>query len=161
LFFSLAAANHLGIMVFAYASILFFWYYPSRLGKGSAAWVYLGCVAKIWLNETLQLLSWPLHVFYAHFLLAYSALVCLSVLQWRKSHGNPLHRALLKWLMSTVLVSLGLTVLLFYAPVVLTGKPIASNVMTFGAVFLFYLGLVIGNIRYHQFDMDQWWIKAW
>lgn len=161
LFITLAAANHLGIMLFAYAAVLFFWYYPHQFGNIPAAWVYVLGVLTLWLNETLQIFSWPIHAFYAHFLMAYTLLFGLAILQWRKSRGMLVERAALKWLMVTILVSLGATVVLFYVPVILTGSPIASNVLTFGSVFLFYLGLVIGNIRYHQFDMDQWWLRAW
>ena len=118
-------------------------------------------VAALWLNETLQWLSWPAHVFYAHFVVAYCLLVIFAFLQWRKSRGAPLERAMLKWLLATMLLSLGFTIVLFYVPIILTGKPIASTVLTFGAVFVLYLGLVIGNIRYHQFDMEHWWITAW
>lgn len=161
LFYGLATLNHLGIMIFAYASILFFWYYPHPYRKLPAVWIYVIGVLVLWLNETLQLFSWPVHAFYAHFLLAYTLLFGLAILQWRKSRDMPVERAALRWLMVTVLLSLGATIALFYIPVVLTGSPIASNVLTFGSVFLFYLGLVIGNIRYHQFDMDQWWLRAW
>lgn len=161
LFFGLASLNHLGIMVFAYAAILVFWYYPQRLGSQSAGWITAFGVIVLWINETLQWLSWPIHSFYAHFVVAYCMLVLFSSLQWRKSRGAPLQRAMLKWLLFIVLLSLGFSILLFYVPIIITGKPIASNVLTFGAVFLFYLGLVVGNIRYRQFDMEHWWIKAW
>lgn len=161
LFFALSSINHLGIMVFAYSAILFFWYYPKRLGTGPAVRIWLLGIGSIWLNETLQWLSWPIHAFYAHFVVAYCLLLLVSILQWHKTRGSQADRILLKWLLTTVLVSLGFAILLFYVPVIYTGKPIASNVLTFGSVFLFYLGLVIGNIRYHQFDMERWWIEAW
>lgn len=160
-FFALATTNHLGIMVFAYAAILFFWYYPRRLGNGHAALIYVVGVSALWLNETLQWLSWPAHVFYAHFLVAYGLLFLFSYLQWHKSRGVPLERVMLKWLLTVMLLCLGLTLVMFYGPVILTGKPIASTVVTFGSVFLFYLGLVAGNIRFHQYDMENWWIRAW
>ncbi|TAJ77725.1 MAG: hypothetical protein EPO42_09425 [Gallionellaceae bacterium] len=161
LFFGLASANHLGIMVFAYAAILFLWFYPQRLGKGPAAWIFLSGVAAIWLNETLQWLSWPVHTFYAHFVVAYFLLVLFSIMQWRKLSAVPRERAMLRWLLSTMLLSLGFAIALFYAPIILAGKPIASTVLTFGSIFVFYLGLVIGTIRYRQFDMQHWWITAW
>ena len=162
LFFSLAAANHLGIMVFAYAANLFFWYYPIKLGKGSAAWViFLFGVAALWLNETLQWLTWPAHAYYAHFVVAYSLLVLFAFLQWRKSRSAPLERSMLKWLLVTILLSLGFTIALFYLPIILTGESIASTVLTFGSVFGFYLGIVISNIRFQQFDMEHWWLRAW
>lgn len=162
LFFGLAAANHLGIMVFAYAANLFFWYYPIKLGNGPAAWVFffLG-VAALWLNETLQWLSWPVHAYYAHFVVAYSLLVVFAFFQWRKSRDAPLERAMLKWLLASILLSLGFTIALFYVPIILTGEPIASTALTFGSVFGFYLGIVISNIRFHQFDMEHWWLRAW
>jgi signal transduction histidine kinase len=161
LFYSLAALNHIGIMMFAYATILFFWYFPQRLGRGPAAWIYTIFVAALWLNETLQLLSWPGHAYYAHFIFAYSVLVVFSYLQWRKSRSAPQERAMLKWMLTNMLFCMGFTVALFYGPVIFTGKPIASTILTFGSVFVFYIGLLIGNIRYHQFDMELWWLRAW
>jgi signal transduction histidine kinase len=160
-FFALASGNHLGIIVFAYAAILFFWYYPRKLANGPAAWVFVAWVAALWLNETLQWWSWPAHVYYAHFVIAYGLLILLTLLQWFKSRGAPLERAMLKWLLATILLSLGFTIALFYVPIIVTGKPIASTVLTFSAVFVFYVGLVIGIIRYHQFDMQHWWLTAW
>ena len=161
LFYSLAALNHIGIMMFAYATILFFWYFPQRLGKGPAALVYAVFVAALWLNETMQWLSWPAHAYYAHFVFAYSVLILFSYLQWRKSRKAPQERALLKWMLTNMLFCMGFTIALFYGPVIFTGKPIASTILTFGSVFVFYIGLLIGNIRYHQFDMELWWLRAW
>ena len=161
LFRILAATNHLGIMVFAYAAVLFFWYYPKKLCSGPAAKLCVAGVSALWLNETMQWLSWPAHAFYAHFVLAYCLLLIFSYQQWQQTRLQPLQRAMLKWLLATMVLSLGFTVAVFYGPVILTGKPIASTVMTFCSVFLFYLGLVIGNIHYHQFDMEYWWIRAW
>ena len=161
LFFALASVNHLGIMVFAYSTSLFLWFYPTRLGNGPAAWVFVLGIAAIWLNETLQWLSWPAHAFYAHFVLAYFLLVFFTYLQWRKSRRAPLDRVMLKWLLLTILLSMGFTIVFFYAPIILTGKPIASMVLTFASVFALYLGLIIGSIRYQQFDMEHWWVRAW
>lgn len=161
LFYGLQYANHLGIMVFAYSTSLFLWFYPTRLGNGPAAWVFGLGIAAIWLNETLQWLSWPAHAFYAHFVLAYFLLVFFTFLQWRKSGRAPLDRVMLKWLLLTILLSMGFTIVFFYAPIILTGKPIASMVLTFASVFALYLGLIIGSIRYQQFDMEHWWVRAW
>jgi signal transduction histidine kinase len=161
LFFALTSINHLGIMVFAYSAILFFWFYPKRLSTAPSHWILVIGVFALWLNETVQWLSWPMHVFYAHFVVAYSMLVVLAVVQWRLSKGDPLRRAMLKWLLATMLLCLGFTIAMYYVPIMLIGKPIASEVLTFGAVFLFYIGLVVGNIRYRQFDMELWWIRVW
>ena len=161
LFFALASLNHLGIIVFAYATILFYWYYPQRLGNGPAVMVFVVGVPALWLNETLQLLSWPAHAYYAHFVVAYCLLIFFSVMQWRKSGDATLERAMLKWLIATMLLSLGFTIALFYVPIIIAGKPIASTTLTFSAVFALYIGLIIGIVRYHQFDMQHWWVTAW
>jgi hypothetical protein len=161
LFYSLASLNHIGIMMFAYATILFFWYFPQRLGRGPAALIYALFVAALWLNETMQWMSWPAHAYYAHFIFAYSVLVIVSYLQWKNSRSAPQERAMLKWMLTNLLFCMGFTVALFYGPVIYTGKPIASTILTFGSVFVFYMGLLIGNIRYHQFDMELWWLRAW
>lgn len=161
IFHALSVGNHLGIMVFAFSAILFFWYYPRRLGQGPAALLITLGVAALWLNETLQWWSWPAHVFYAYFVVAYCVLVLFTLLQWRKSRDNPLERALLKWLLATMLLSLGFTIALFYIPVIVMGKSIASMAMTFSSVFVLYISLIFGTIRYHQFDMHYWWKSAW
>jgi signal transduction histidine kinase len=161
LFYSLASLNHIGIMMFAYATILFFWYFPQRLGRRPAALIYTIFVAALWLNETMQWLSWPAHAFYAHFVFAYCVLVVFSYQHWQKSRRAPQERAMLKWMLSNMLFCMGFTIALFYGPVIFTGKPIASTILTFGSVFVFYIGLLIGNIRYHQFDMELWWLRAW
>jgi len=159
-FFALASGNHFGIFVFAYSAILFFWYYPRKLANGPVTAAFITGVFSLWLNETLQWWSWPAHVYYAHFMIAYCLLILFTLLQWAKSKGAPLERSMLKWLLATIILSLGFTIAMFYLPIILTGKPIASTVLTFSAVFAFYVGLIIGIIRYHQFDMHHWWISA-
>ena len=67
---------------------------------------------------------------------------------------------MLKWMLTTMSVTLGFNVVLFCIPIIWTGKPITSTVLTFGSVLVFYLGLVIGNIRYQQFDLEHWWFRA-
>ncbi len=161
LFFALSSLNHLGIMVFAYCTNLFFWYYPGKFSNKSVAWVFVVWIAAIWLNETLQWLSWPFHAFYLHFVVAYCVLVLFAILQWRQSTNAPLQRAILKWMLASMLISLGFTIFMFYIPVIMFAKPIATTVLTFSAVFALYLSLVIGIVRFQQFNMHHWWLKAW
>ncbi|MBI3479099.1 MAG: hypothetical protein HY016_01895 [Nitrosomonadales bacterium] len=160
-FFALVAISHLGLVVFAYAAILTFWYYPRRLGNGPAAWLFALWGAAIWLNETLQWWNTPPHPYYAHLVVAFFMLVLLTSLQWRQFRGVPLERAMLKWMLSTMVITLGFNVLLFCVPIIWAGLPVTSTALTFGSVFVFFLGLTIGNIRYHQFDLEHWWFKAW
>jgi signal transduction histidine kinase len=161
LFFALVSANHLGLMVYAYIGILFFWYYPQKLGNAPLAWVLVIWIAAIWFNETIQLWSWPIHSYYAHIVVVYFLLIFFIILQWRKSQGAPLERAMLKWLLAAILICLGFASAFFYVPIILTGKSIVSTVLSFAALFALYLCLAIGIVRYHQFDMQYWWLSAW
>ena len=160
-FFNLVAVSHLGLFVFTGAMVLTFWYYPRRLWNGPAAWLFVIWVTAIWLNETLQWWTWPGHPYYAHYVVAYLSLQFFTYLQWRKSRDAPLERAMLKWTLGTMTVTLGVNLLVFCIPIILTEKPIASTALAFASIFVFYLGLVIGVIRYQQFDMQHWWLKAW
>ena len=160
-YFILVSASHLGFVIFAYSAILTFWYYPRKLGNGPATLLFVIFGLGIWLNEILQLWTWPAHPFYAHFVVAYILLLLFTYLQWRKSRGVPLERAMLKWMLVTMSITLGLNIALFCIPIILSGKPVASTGLTFGSIFMFYLGLVIGIIRYQQFDMERWWFRAW
>jgi signal transduction histidine kinase len=160
-YFALVSASHFGFVAFAYAAILTFWYYPRKLGNGPAAWFFAIWGIAIWLNETLQWRTWPAHPFYAHFVVAYCLLFIFTVLQWRKSRSAPMERAMLRWMLTTMSVTLGLNIVLFCLPIIFSGKPIASTALTFASIFVFYLGLVIGIIRYQQFDMERWWLRAW
>lgn len=160
-FFALVSISHLGLVFFAYAAILTFWYYPKKLGNAPAAWLFAVWGLAVWLNETLQWRTWPAHPFYAHLVVAYCLLVLFTFMQWQKSRGSPLERAMLRWMLATMSVTLGLNVLLFCLPIILTGKPVTTTSLTFGSVFVFYLGLIVGNIRYKQFDLEHWWFRAW
>ena len=160
LFYVLVSASHLGFGIFAYAAILTFWYHPRRLGGHHMAWLLAIWGAATWLNETLQW-SWLTHPFYGPLVLAFFLLILFTVLQWRKCTQAPAERAMLKWMLTTMLITLGLNVVSFCIPIIWTGAPVTSTTLTFGAVFAFYLGLSIGNIRYRQFDLQHWWFRAW
>lgn len=160
-FFALVAISHLGLVIFSYAAILTFWYYPRKLSNAPAIRLFAVWGAFVWLNETLQWWTWPGHPFYSHLVVAYLFLVLFTCLQWINSRGTPDKRAMLRWMLGTMTVTLGLNVVLFCIPIIMTGKPITSTTLTFGSVFVFFFGLVIGNIRYKQFDFEHWWFRAW
>lgn len=159
--FGLVSLSHLGFVIFTNAAILTFWYFPRKLGSAPVVWLFAIWGLAVWLNETMQWLTWPGHPYYAHYLVAYFLIILFTVLQWRKLRSAPLERAMLRWMLGTMVVTLGFIVILFCIPIMVTGKPLTSTAVALSSVLMFYLGLVIGNIRYRQFDLQHWWFRAW
>lgn len=161
LFRSLAELNHLGILLFTYATLALLWHYPRRLARFPGAIVVMLAALAIWLNELFQWRDWPVHSFYLPIMLALPVAVAFATLQWRGSAGLPLERAALKWFLLSVFVSLGAALALFFLPVVLYRQPVTSMTATFCIVLTMYAGLALGIFHYRLFELERWWFKSW
>ncbi|HYW93912.1 MAG TPA: ATP-binding protein [Gammaproteobacteria bacterium] len=161
LFRSLAELNHLGVLVFAYATLGLLWHYPRRLGRFPAATLVMLVALAVWVNEIFQWHDWPVHSFYLPIIATVPASVVFAGSQWRRSAGMPLERAALKWFLLSVFLSLGVALALFFVPVVIDQRPLSSIDATFAIVLMMYAGLALGIFHYRLFELERWWFKAW
>ncbi|HET7371602.1 MAG TPA: hypothetical protein VFK45_12285 [Gammaproteobacteria bacterium] len=160
-FHPLELVNQAGILLFAIAGSAMLWCYPRRLTRFPLHWAMLAAGALVWLNLLVQWRNLPIHNVYIPLFTAYLLAVGLSLVQWRRTRGDPLARAALKWLMLSIFLTTGVALLLFFVPVVFGGRPLSSAVATGGIGLLMFIGLAAGVLRYRLFDLERWWLDIW
>ena len=160
-FQALAVSNHFGNMLFGYSALALLWYCPQHLGRLPVVRMIYFSMLLIWINETLQLFEWPFHTYYLQFNFPFIFGVFFAVFQWRKARGQPLERAALKWFLLSIFISIGLTMLFFFIPVVFQTSPLVSIFTANGIIFSMYVGLALGVTRYRLFNLERWWLATW
>lgn len=156
LFFALSALNHLASFMFGAALMGIFLSHPRPLVKP----VWLGVLFLVfflwWLTDVLRIapdLDWGNRfAVMTEMLLA----MAFAVVQWRKSRGDPLDRAALRWFILSMLLGSGLFILSIVASASLGWLPPIPQGYAFGFFLLIYIGIALGLRRYRLFDLDEW-----
>ncbi len=160
-FYILSAINHLGNMLFGYSALGLLWLSPQKISSFPVVKLIYLSMLLIWLNETFQIYEWPLHTYYLQFNFPFVFAILFAILQWKKSKVQPLERAALKWFLLSVSLSVGLTMLFFFTPVVIHTSPLVSIFTANAIIFTMYIGLALGVTRYRLFELEHWWVESW
>lgn len=161
-FKALCSINHLGVTLFAYSALILLYYYPRRIGTLPFALIGFTAVGLIWINETFQIVQWPLHAFYIPELIApYLAGLLLARQQWRLTRQHPIERASLLWFLLTVFLSIGSAVVLYLGPTLFGEQPILPTWLAQSMLLTLYAGFALGALRYRLFDIERWWFASW
>ncbi|OUS28606.1 hypothetical protein A9Q99_11355 [Gammaproteobacteria bacterium 45_16_T64] len=152
--------NHLGGIVFIFSLAMLLWCYPSPLGKPKYVIPLVAVPLLIWINELQQWIEWPISLFYfpTLFLLTFTGILLRC--QWRKIHSNPQQRTQYLWLVYSILIGMGLTLLAYVIPIVVLGHPLVSNWLANAFCLLVYFGFLLGVHYGGLFSVERWWIKA-
>lgn len=158
-FGALSAVNHLGAAAFGAAFVALLLVHPKRLVRPAhAAWPFV-LSGLWWLVDELRLapdLDWGLR--YAA-MVQLAAAAALAALQWRRSARQPVERASLRWLVSSMLAGGGLFVLTIVATTSLGWAPPLPQGYAFGFLLVVYFGVALGLRRYRLFDLDPWALR--
>ncbi|MDP2784179.1 MAG: hypothetical protein Q8O38_06230 [Sulfurimicrobium sp.] len=152
----LASLNHAGAFLFGCALVALFLTYPRMLVRPRTL-LWLPTIFGAWLAADVfrwapdQDLGSRIPVM-LEMLLA----ILFSIVQWRKTRGQPLERAALRWFILSIVVGCGLFVFSVYGPSVLGFFPALSQGYAFGFFLIMYIGIALGLRHYRLFDMDEW-----
>lgn len=161
-FKALCAVNHLGAILFSYSALILLYYYPRRIGTLPFALIGFTVASLIWINETLQIVQWPIHAFYiSAFIGPYFVGLILASQQWRLTRQRPLDRASLLWFLLTVFLSIGFAIVLYLGPTLFGEPPILPTWLAQSLLLTLYAGLALGALRYRLFDIERWWFASW
>ncbi|MBA4381108.1 MAG: hypothetical protein C0406_00945 [Sideroxydans sp.] len=152
----LASLNHLGAFMFGCTLVAIFMTYPRKLVRPIHL-LWLPAIFGLWLAA--DVLRWapdqdwgsrmPVSV---EMLLA----IVFAVVQWRKTRGQPLERAALRWFTLSTLVGSGLFIFITVGSQVLGLFDMPKQGYAFGYFLLIYIGIALGLRHYQLFDMDEW-----
>ncbi len=156
LFSTLSALNHGGSSLFGAALGAIFLAHPQPLVRPvHMVWPFL--VFGGWsLIDTLRIASSPDWGFRFPIMLELLLAVSLAVLQWRRSRGDALGRASLRWLSLSLLIGSGLFILLIITTASLGWLPPMPQGYAFGFFLFIYIGIALGLRRYRLFELDEW-----
>lgn len=152
----LASLNHGGAFLFGCALVALFLTYPRMLVRPRSL-LWLPAIFGAWLAA--DVFRWaPDQDFGSRIPVMLELLMAIlfSIVQWRKTRGQPLERAALRWFILSVVVGCGLFVFSVYGASVLGFFPALSQGYAFGFFLIMYVGIALGLRHYRLFDMDVW-----
>jgi signal transduction histidine kinase len=160
-FLWLHQTNRFAVTLLTFSGVALFWYFPQRLNRFPIipALAILG--GSIWLNETLQWWTWPIHAYQAQFFIVSSLGMMVGVAQWRNTRQHPLERAALRWLLLSFLIFFTGIMLLYVMPTVLALDTQLNLEIASLIVLSIFCGIALGISRYRLFELERWWLEAW
>lgn len=156
LFFTLSALNHWGSIMFGAALGAIFLTHPRQLVRPvHMVWLFL--VFNLWwLTDVLRIAPNPGVGMQLSVITEMLLAMAFAAIQWRKSRGDPLHRAALRWFILSMLLGSGLFILLIITTALLGWLPPMPQGYAFGFFLFIYVGIALGLRRYRLFDLDEW-----
>jgi len=156
LFFALNALNHWGSAMFGAALGAIFMAHPRPLARPvHLAWPFI--VFNLWwLTDVLRVAPSPALGMQLLVITEMLLAVAFAAVQWRRSRGDPLNRASLRWLSLSLLVGSGLFILIIITTAALGWLPPMPQGYAFGFFLFIYIGIALGLRRYRLFELDEW-----
>ena len=156
LFIALSALNHGGSMAFGAALCAIFMVHPQSLLRPVHLLWPLVLFTLWWLTDLLRLAPSPAVGIQLLVMVEMLLAMLLAGVQWRRSRGDPLHRAALRWFILSMLVGSGLFIVLIITTAVLGWLPPLPQGYAFGFFLFIYVGIALGLRRYRLFELDEW-----
>lgn len=153
-------ANHISALFFGWALISVFGVYPTRI----VPMVALAALAVVFAVLGLAgVFDWWPDVFGMQVLALTFVVVLAFILilaQAWKARRDPVHRASIAWVGTSLVLSAGLFTAVNFVPLMLGSPPIVSDAFAMPAFLLFYFALAVAITRYRMFDLGNWTVDV-
>ena len=161
LFRLLSLLNHLGAIAFGGGLIALFAIYPCRLLPSRVALLMALSFVPLWLADSLQLADTTAAGFHLPLLVYVLIAFALAFWQWRASRERPADRAVLKWLLLSVMGTSMIFTLMNIVPAALMATTFGAQSFTLAGFTLGVVMMALGLSRYQLFNLDRWWYQYW
>lgn len=161
IFRGLSIVNHLGAVIFGAGLISIFWIYPQRIVNKPILILMVFSFVPINISDTLQLFETTAA---GHHLwcLGYTLLAFVGAgVQWRKTRGAAADRAILKWMLLSVMATTLIFVSFNIIPAVFAATTLGPQALTLSGFALGFAMMALGLSRYRLFSLDSWWYQYW
>ncbi len=156
LFRLLSSINHASGILCGCALIALFLSYPCKLVRTRTLFI-LPLVYGLW---TLCDAFWwaPNQIWGSRIpsMLQMLFIILLSAIQWRKTQGQPLERAALRWFILAGLAGSVLFIIYIFRFNLPEFIPIPPREILVVEFLLMWVGIAMGLRRYHLYDLDEW-----
>lgn len=157
----LSMINHFGALGFGSGLVTLFWVYPQKLINKPIIIISLSSFLIFWLVDTFQVFEetstgyhlWPL---------LYTLIAFLGAgVQWRKTKNKPVERAILKWLLFSIMATTLIFVSFNIIPAFFAATTLGPQALTLTGFALGFGMMALGLRRYRLFNLDRWWYQYW
>lgn len=152
----LASLNHFGANMFGCALVAIFMTYPRKLVR-PVHLLWLPAIFGGWLAA--DVFRWAANQDWGARIpvtIEMVLAIVFAVVQWRKTRGQPLERAALRWFTLSTLVGSSLFIFITFGSQVLGLFDMPQQGYAFGYFLIIYIGIALGLRHYQLFDMDEW-----
>ena len=156
LFLLLSHLNHGGSMGFGAALCALFMVHPRPLLRPVHVLWPFALFTLWWLTDVLRLAPSPAVGMQWLVMVEMLLAMLLAGVQWRRSRGDALHRASLRWFILSMLVGSGLFILLIITTASLGWLAPLPQGYAFGFFLFIYVGIALGLRRHRLFELDEW-----
>lgn len=161
LFLIVHKINRFSVMMMGVTILTLVFYYPRRLSQRPCALMLLSLGFLLALNESFELFEWPLHTFYLPLMLIFLTYLSVIFIQWLRSRKIAMDRAIVIWLMLSIVLTNGGSLAFYALPAMLGKEPLTSLWVGQGFFLLMFIGFALGVVRYRLFDVERWWLMTW
>lgn len=156
LFRTLSALNHFGALAFGVAMTALFLIYPKRIAPTGLIVALFAVVGIFWLASSARPGFLQPQAHHLAITMEMAGIVLAVSLQYRRTRGDALARAALRWFGLSVTVGTGAFVLMVIAPHLFGATPALSQGYGFLFFLLIHVGVALGVARYRLFALDGW-----
>ncbi len=156
LFRVLSSLNHAGALLYGAGLVALFLCFPRPLVRPRWLWV-LAIAIPAWLLA--DIFRWAPDQDWGYRIAVSAEMltaVVLGAVQWRKTRGDVLARATLRWFSLSMLVGSGLFIATTVGSSLFGMFPPLAQGYAFGFFLLMDVGLALGLRRYRLFELDEW-----
>lgn len=155
-FAMLSAMNHWGSILFGAALVSIFLMHPKPLVRPIHIGWPFALFSLWWWTDFRRIVPNPDLGIRLAVITEMLLAISLAVVQWRRSKGDALGRASLRWLSLSLLLGSGLFIFLIIATATLGWLPPIPQGYAFGFFLFIYVGIALGLRRYRLFNLDEW-----
>ena len=156
----LLQANHISALIFGWALVSIFGVYPvpivPRIALALLAVLFAGLGLADLFNAWTDVAGTQVIALIVVVVLTF---VLVLVQAW-KSRKDPVHRASVAWVGTSLVLSAGLFTAVNFIPIMMGGPPLVGDAIAMTAFLLFYFALAIAITRYRMFDLGNWTVHV-
>lgn len=153
--------NHLGTVLIVACLMGLIWNYPYQLARRGLLIVVFVLAAAALLAEQTDVGDVGAWLLYLYCSSGFFLGALLAVFQWRRTRGDPVNRAAMRWFLLAMVVGVVTPSTLIVVPALFGAGLAATHEVIFLSLLIMYLGVALGISRYRLFDLDVWWFRAW
>jgi signal transduction histidine kinase len=161
LFRVLSLINHLGATGFGGGLLGLFAVYPRPVIKPLIAWCLTLSFIPLWLIDSLQFPQDIASAFHLPLLVYVLVAFGLAFVQWRATRKMPAERAVLKWLLLSVMGTTMIFTVMNIIPAAFMATTLGAQAFTLTGFSLGFVMMALGLSRYKLFNLERWWFQYW